>query len=158
MASSNLGDRSSAHLSSHLSSPALSAHPGPESPGARAPGAEYQDSKFNLLPAVSTYPEETSDDGRKISQSPFSDEKVRGSKTADGKKMEVVDKQKVSGSRKRWLFFVWLLTFWMPSFLIRWIVRTTRKDVREAWREKLAINMLIWLSCCGVVFFMSTFP
>jgi hypothetical protein len=133
----------------------LSAHLGHESPGAITPGTEFQDSKFNLLPAVSTFPEEQSDDGRKNSQSPFTDEKAQGSKTVNGKKMEVVEKLKVSGSRKRWLFFVWLLTFWMPSFLIRWIVRSPRKDVREAWREKLAINMLIWLSCCGVIFFMS---
>jgi hypothetical protein len=141
--------------SAHLSSPALSARLGPESPGSRTPGTEYRDSKFNLLHSVSPYGEEVSDDGRKLSQSPFEDEKIQGTKTKGGKKMEVVDKEKVSGSRKRWLFFVWLLTFWIPPFVVRWIVRTPRKDIREAWREKLAINILIWLSCCGVVFFMS---
>jgi hypothetical protein len=141
---------------SHLSSPALSAHLGPESPDIRSSRHEYQDSKFNLLHTVSPF-EDPSDDGRKQSQSPYSDEKVAGAKTANGKKMEVVDKQKISGSRKRWLFFVWLLTFWIPSFVVRWIVRTPRRDVREAWREKFAINMLIWLSCGGVIFFMSMF-
>jgi chitin synthase len=29
-----------------------------------------------------------------------------------------------------------------------------RKDVRLAWREKLAINLLIWFSCGFVVFFI----
>jgi hypothetical protein len=149
---SHQGDRRS---SAHLSSPALSAHLGPESPGSRTPHGEYQDSKFNLLSTTSPY--DVSDDGRKNSQSPFSDEKAVGSRTVSGKKLEVIEKQKTSGSRKRWMFFVWLLTFWIPGFVIRWIVRTPRKDIREAWREKFAINMLIWISCGGVMFFMGEY-
>ncbi|EON63727.1 chitin synthase [Coniosporium apollinis CBS 100218] len=73
-------------------------------------------------------------------------------------KMEEVDSVPVSGSRKRWLFMVWLLTFYIPDFAIRILGRMKRKDVRTAWREKLAINLLIWLSCAFVVFFMIGFP
>ena len=69
--------------------------------------------------------------------------------------LKEVDVIETSGSRKRWLFVVYLLTFYIPDFLIRWIGRMPRKDVRTAWREKLAINMLIWLSCALVVFLMS---
>jgi chitin synthase len=70
------------------------------------------------------------------------------------KKMEEVEEIVVSGSRKRWLAVVWLITFYIPDFLISWIGRMKRKDVREAWREKFAINLLIWLSCLFVAFFI----
>ena len=74
------------------------------------------------------------------------------------KKEEEVDAVVMSGSRKRWLAVVWLLTFYIPDFLIKWIGRMKRQDIRTAWREKLAINILIWFSCAFVVFFIVVFP
>ncbi|KAI9798484.1 MAG: hypothetical protein M1833_004750 [Piccolia ochrophora] len=74
------------------------------------------------------------------------------------KKMVEVEDVPISGSRKRWMALVWLLTFYMPDFLIRWIGRMKRKDVRTAWREKVAINLLIWLSILFVAFFIVVFP
>jgi chitin synthase len=72
-------------------------------------------------------------------------------------KLEVVDEHPESSSRKRWVFFVWMLTFYIPSPLIGIFggKDKKRKDIRMAWREKLAINLCIWLSCAFVVFFMS---
>ncbi|KAJ4289156.1 hypothetical protein N0V90_011498 [Kalmusia sp. IMI 367209] len=77
---------------------------------------------------------------------------------APPKDLEEVDVLPVSGSRKRWLFVVYALTFYIPDIFIKWFGRIKRKDVRIAWREKLAINMLIWLSCGFVVFLMIGFP
>ncbi|KAI4145525.1 MAG: hypothetical protein L6R39_003777 [Caloplaca ligustica] len=74
------------------------------------------------------------------------------------KKMVEVDVVPVSGSRKRWVFFVWLMTFYIPDIFIKWFGRMRRKDIRWAWREKFAINLLIWLSCLFVVFFIVIFP
>ncbi|KAI9890185.1 MAG: hypothetical protein M1814_004347 [Vezdaea aestivalis] len=74
------------------------------------------------------------------------------------KKMEEVDDVVVTGKRKRWVALVYLLTFFVPDFLIRHVGRIKRKDVQMAWREKLAINMLIWLSCAFAVFFIVIFP
>lgn len=74
------------------------------------------------------------------------------------KNMEAVDTVPVSGSRKRWVFLVYLLTFLIPDILIKWIGRMKRKDIRMAWREKLAINLMIWLSCAFIVFFIVVFP
>ena len=71
------------------------------------------------------------------------------------KREQVVESFPTSGSRKRWIFIVYLLTWYIPDFLLRWTLRQPRKDVRMAWREKLAINILIWLSCAFVIFFMS---
>jgi chitin synthase len=77
---------------------------------------------------------------------------------ATGSKLEEVDVVPVSGSRKRWVFLVYLFTWFVPDFLIRVLGRIKRKDVRMAWREKLAINMMIWLSCSSVIFLMIGFP
>ncbi|KAE8165952.1 chitin synthase-domain-containing protein [Aspergillus tamarii] len=74
------------------------------------------------------------------------------------KKMEEVDEVPVSGSRKRWMAIVWLLTFYIPDFAIKLFGRMKRKDVRTAWREKFAINLIIWFSCAVAIFFIVAFP
>jgi chitin synthase len=74
------------------------------------------------------------------------------------KTMVEVEEVKTSGSRKRWLAVVYLLTWLIPDFLIRWVGRMPRKDVRMAWREKLAINLMIWFSCLFMAFFIVIFP
>ncbi|KAK9362997.1 chitin synthase-domain-containing protein [Lipomyces starkeyi] len=74
-----------------------------------------------------------------------------------GREEEINDIQSTP-SRKRWMFLVWLLTFWCPDSFIKKLGGMPRKDVRIAWREKLAINLLIWLSCGLTVFFIVGFP
>ena len=74
------------------------------------------------------------------------------------KTMEEVDEVRTTGSRKRWMFIVWLLTFYIPDFAISVFGRIKRKDVRTAWREKYAINLIIWISCATAVFFIIGFP
>ncbi|KAL2021295.1 hypothetical protein VTK56DRAFT_7266 [Thermocarpiscus australiensis] len=77
---------------------------------------------------------------------------------ANEKDMVEVEEYKDSPSRRRWVFLVYLLTWFIPDFLIRTLGRMPRKDVRMAWREKLAINMIIWLSCLVAAFFIVVFP
>ncbi|KAJ5616719.1 hypothetical protein N7537_001833 [Penicillium hordei] len=74
------------------------------------------------------------------------------------KKMEEVDEAPTSPGRRRWMFLVYLLTFFIPDFVIRFVGRMKRKDVRIAWREKLAINMIIWFACGVAVFMIVGFP
>ncbi|KAJ5287302.1 Chitin synthase 8 [Penicillium angulare] len=74
------------------------------------------------------------------------------------KNMEEVEEIPVSGSRKRWVALVYLLTFYIPDILIKWVGRMKRKDVRMAWREKLAINIIIWFACGAAVFMIVAFP
>ena len=69
-----------------------------------------------------------------------------------------VEELPTSGERKRWLAIVYFMTWLIPDFVIRIVGRMPRKDVRLAWREKLAINMIIWYSCSFVVFFMVGMP
>ncbi|KAF3007363.1 hypothetical protein G7054_g2396 [Neopestalotiopsis clavispora] len=73
------------------------------------------------------------------------------------KSLVEVEEFRDSPSRKRWVFTTFLLTWFIPDFLIRWC-GMPRKDVRMAWREKLAINIIIWFSCLVAVFFIVIFP
>lgn len=65
---------------------------------------------------------------------------------------ETTEVSHFSSTRRRWLFMVWVLTFWVPSPLIKWIGNVRRPDIRLAWREKLAINIVIWLVCACAIF------
>jgi chitin synthase len=86
------------------------------------------------------------------------DTKEQLAEKGNEKTMVEVEEVKTSGSRKRWVAIVWLMTWLIPDFAVRWIGRIPRKDVRQAWREKLAINMMIWLSCLFVAWFIVVFP
>ena len=65
---------------------------------------------------------------------------------------ETTEDIKESSARRRWVAFVWILTWWCPNIFLIWCGRMKRLDVRQAWREKLALNMLIWLVCGSTAF------
>ncbi|KAJ7065405.1 glycosyltransferase family 2 protein [Mycena amicta] len=62
-----------------------------------------------------------------------------------------------SRARRMWLWVVWGTTWYIPSFLLKFIGRMKRPDVRLAWREKLAIFLLIFLLNATVVFYIAVF-
>ena len=64
----------------------------------------------------------------------------------------VTERLQVSNERRLWVATTWLLTFWIPSFVLKRFKWSKRSDVRMAWREKLAINMLIWFVCAASIF------
>lgn len=74
------------------------------------------------------------------------------------KTMVEVEEVRTSASRKKWLAIVYLMTWLIPDFLIQWVGRMKRKDVRMAWREKVAINMMIWWSCLLFAFIIVIMP
>ncbi len=59
---------------------------------------------------------------------------------------EVAEEMGVTSTRRKWVAFTWAATFFVPSFILRRFQSLKRPDVRMAWREKLAINMIIWSS------------
>jgi chitin synthase len=65
---------------------------------------------------------------------------------------ETAEILKETSARRRWVALCWLLTWWMPTPFLRWFGRMKRMDVRQAWREKLALNIIIWLTCACAVF------
>lgn len=60
---------------------------------------------------------------------------------------ETTEVLRESSARRRWVALCWMLTFWVPDLCLRYVGRMKRQDVRQAWREKLALNILIWFIC-----------
>ncbi|THU93370.1 glycosyltransferase family 2 protein [Dendrothele bispora CBS 962.96] len=77
------------------------------------------------------------------------DKEALAGEIQEGETTEVL---KESSARRRWVAFVWLLTWWLPSPCLKWIGGMKRMDVRQAWREKLALNIIIWFICGCTVF------
>ena len=62
-----------------------------------------------------------------------------------------------SRSRRWWLFLVWGFTGWIPSFVLKYVGRMKRPDIRLAWREKFTIFVLIFLMNALVIFYIIEF-
>ena len=65
---------------------------------------------------------------------------------------EVQEEYRESIARRRWVWLCRILTFWIPGFLLSSVGRMKRQDVRQAWREKLTINLIIWFICGCTIF------
>ncbi|OMJ16664.1 Chitin synthase 8 [Smittium culicis] len=63
-------------------------------------------------------------------------------------------KPKKSGMRKIWLFIVYSLTFYIPIFLVSIFTGIKDKQRLMAWREKVALCIIILLSCVFVIFWI----
>lgn len=68
-----------------------------------------------------------------------------------------IEKNKITFGRRLWAGFVWALTFWIPSFVLRFVGRMKRPDVRMAWREKVVLVLLILLFNAIVCFYIMAF-
>jgi chitin synthase len=73
-----------------------------------------------------------------------------------GKKKKIVA-QPIGMTRKIWVAVVWALTFWIPSFLLRYVGRMKRPDVRMAWREKLVLVFGILFLNAFIIFYIIFF-
>ncbi|KUJ16520.1 uncharacterized protein LY89DRAFT_734620 [Mollisia scopiformis] len=63
----------------------------------------------------------------------------------------------MSTGRRVWVAVVWLMTFWIPSFVLRFVGRMKRPDVRMAWREKLVLCFFILFMNGVIVFWIIEF-
>ncbi|OQO07179.1 hypothetical protein B0A48_07747 [Cryoendolithus antarcticus] len=70
---------------------------------------------------------------------------------AEGKHIQ---EETVPFSRRMWVWFVWAMTFWIPSFVLAHVGRMKRPDVRFAWREKLCLMFLIALMNGTIIFWI----
>ncbi|KAI5299467.1 F-actin-capping protein subunit alpha, partial [Ascosphaera pollenicola] len=67
---------------------------------------------------------------------------------------KTVEKKDVPRSRQLWVAFVWAVTAWIPSPLLRYIGQMKRPDIRLAWREKFVLFLLIILANAAVIFWI----
>lgn len=68
-----------------------------------------------------------------------------------------IQERPTSTGRRVWVAFVWALTFWIPSPLLRYVGRMKRPDVRMAWREKVVLCFLIAIVNAMIVFWIIWF-
>lgn len=61
---------------------------------------------------------------------------------------------KMTKERRMWTTFVWILTFWIPTPLLKHVGRMRKYQVQMAWREKLVICFLIFLFNAAIIFYM----
>ena len=69
----------------------------------------------------------------------------------------VITETSLTATRRLWVAFVWAITFWIPSPLLKFVGRMKRPDVRMAWREKLVLVGLILLLNAIIVFYIIAF-
>ncbi|THH06648.1 hypothetical protein EW145_g3945 [Phellinidium pouzarii] len=68
-----------------------------------------------------------------------------------------IEEVPTSRTRRYWLFLVRFTTWWIPDFLLTHVGRMKRPDIRLAWREKVTICSLIFLSCALILFYIIVF-
>ena len=73
------------------------------------------------------------------------------------KKHQATEVIATTSSRRWWLRLTWGLTWWVPSFCLSRVGKMKRADIRMAWREKLAIVIMIFFLCGVVLFYIIVF-
>jgi chitin synthase len=68
------------------------------------------------------------------------------------KASEDVQELELTPKRKRWLAFVWLMTWWIPDTFVKSCGGMDRPDIRMAWREKVTICCAIFWTCAIQMF------
>ncbi|KAI0225522.1 hypothetical protein L0F63_000167 [Massospora cicadina] len=69
--------------------------------------------------------------------------------------VEATSKPPQTAIRKSWICCTWALTWWIPGVFLGWCGRMKRSDVRMAWREKVALCIIIFTISALVVFFIA---
>ncbi|KAI8386858.1 chitin synthase-domain-containing protein [Blakeslea trispora] len=67
---------------------------------------------------------------------------------------EHIEEVTVTRLRRWWSRFVWLMTWWVPTFLLSYMGNMKRQDVQMAWREKLTLCLLIFGFSATIIFFI----
>ncbi|GJE86394.1 Myosin domain-containing chitin synthase 8 [Phanerochaete sordida] len=82
----------------------------------------------------------------------LADKEAIAGEIQDGETVEIL---KESSARRRWVLLCWILTWWIPTPVLAAVGRMKRPDIQQAWREKLALNMLIWFICGCAIFIIA---
>ncbi|OAD01594.1 glycosyltransferase family 2 protein, partial [Mucor lusitanicus CBS 277.49] len=69
-------------------------------------------------------------------------------------KIENIEEVPITNVRRWWVRFVWLNTFWIPSFLLSKVGKMKRSDIQMAWREKVTLCMIILWFSATILFFI----
>ena len=118
-------------------------------------GSGIADSREGLLDQIhERYPTQIASDDKNYYYGMDGKERLNYEGDMEAKNVEI---SRTSSTRKAWVVVVWLLTWWIPGFVLKYIGRMKRKDVQMAWREKVTICFFIFLLCGTVVFYIIFF-
>ncbi|KAF0444401.1 glycosyltransferase family 2 protein [Gigaspora margarita] len=96
-------------------------------------------------------------DGKSDGHFPANDQVKDGEKNVENEKSEDIEELPITKTRRYWVAFVWLITWWIPSFLLKWVGKMKRSDIQMAWREKFTLCFLIFLLSAFIVFYIVFF-
>ncbi|KAG0202582.1 hypothetical protein BGX28_004928 [Mortierella sp. GBA30] len=65
------------------------------------------------------------------------------------------EKQPMTAARRNWVFLTYALTWWIPSFCLTKCGKMVRPDIRMAWREKVALCILIGFLSAIMIFYIA---
>ncbi|KXN70376.1 glycosyltransferase family 2 protein [Conidiobolus coronatus NRRL 28638] len=77
---------------------------------------------------------------------------AQAAKALPGNGAKKVETKPLTFARKSWVRMTWFLTWWIPSCCLSRCGKMTRPDIQMAWREKVAICLLIFLSWVVILF------
>ncbi|CAO3703668.1 unnamed protein product [Rhizopus stolonifer] len=63
----------------------------------------------------------------------------------------------MSRVRRHWLNFVWLMTWWIPTLFLVKCGKMKRPDIQIAWREKMTLCSMIFLTSGFIIWFLVFF-
>lgn len=73
------------------------------------------------------------------------------------KAIDAVEEEPTTALRRWWVALTWLVTWWIPSYLLSRCGGMKRPDVQMAWREKVTICFLIFALCVIILFYILIF-
>ncbi|KAG0229955.1 hypothetical protein BGW42_001283 [Actinomortierella wolfii] len=76
-------------------------------------------------------------------------------KGKDAEDEEDDDKPPMTAARRNWVILTWALTWWIPSIFLTKCGKMIRPDIRMAWREKVALCILIFFLSLIMVFYIA---
>ncbi|KAI9353602.1 chitin synthase-domain-containing protein [Obelidium mucronatum] len=71
-----------------------------------------------------------------------------------GRVKEAVVQERMSPSRRNWVYFTLFVTWWIPDIAIEVIGKMPQASVRQAWREKCALCFIVLLLSGVMIFFV----
>lgn len=75
----------------------------------------------------------------------------------ESRDLNAVEEEPITRVRRWWIRFTWFFTWWIPDKLLASLGGMKRPDVQMAWREKVTICSLIFLSCAFILFYILVF-
>ncbi|KAJ2617124.1 hypothetical protein H4S08_000448 [Coemansia sp. RSA 1365] len=128
-----------------------SAANGIDNPFADQTSGDMMQQRPALFSGIRQAPMDTGDDGKGVQMDAYAQKEepkgptggTGGEGNVDKGGHEHIEDLDTTMSRRLWVGATWALTFWIPSPFLGICGRMKRPDVRMAWREKVAICILI---------------